>query len=416
MEAHNRRSGNDDSEDSIADEEVGLDHLLRMSTNSLTNLASYGNPMQKAAQKVLTQARQAPASLRRQDSDTAQDTRGLLPPPGFGSGLRYARSDPLTVERLLQSERINEPGPPNRPIRALNMNSSEFVPRERDVYPTVLSKGPGAPLPLTAGPPGHRQFQSSAFNPANTWQKGSPALNNSVNQWQKNFDQPRNIDSFEGGPPRPQQYPPYQPHRPMQPLNQQPTAPYPSRPTSTLQTAVMNKGRENSSTKVVDTLTYEEAQKFFPNGFPSEFNYNTQPIPDNWAELRLQELEEEEKRKNQISVQQTPGFQASHRAKLLKDFYSGNDMINKEFEMAVHEKNSRDIARAVGSTFKESEKAAGKIVNRRLSNDEVDRIPTHEHAKPLLSVMYQSLTNNPSITPDPRLPQDDGPVGRDSSR
>ncbi|KAI0886220.1 uncharacterized protein GGS22DRAFT_126062 [Annulohypoxylon maeteangense] len=398
----------DDGSDSDNDEEMKFNYLNRMPTKSVTNLASYSNPMQKAAQKLLTRARQAPSSLQYQKSDTTQENRGLLPPPGFGAGLKYNRSDPLGAEGLLQSDRVNESGLPNRPLASFNPNISDYTSRERDSYPAVLSKGHGAPLPLTAGPPGQRQFLSSSSNSTNAFQKGTSAFSSSTGHWQKGFDQPRIAESFEDVVPRSQQYPSafFQPPLVPQPMNRQPTPSLLSRAPSAQQYPAMNKGRENSgSSKMVDTLTYEEARKFFPNGFPADFNNNYHPIPDNWAELRLQELAQQEKSKNPIALQGTHQWQATHQANLHRDFYSGNAMINQDFDMAVHEKNSRDVARAVGSTFQEGEKTAGRVDNRQLSIDEINEIPTYEHAKPLLSVMYQSLANHPDITPNPRLPK-----------
>ncbi|KAI1211862.1 uncharacterized protein F4807DRAFT_379725 [Annulohypoxylon truncatum] len=406
-EGSKHHDGDNDS-DVDDDEDMNLNYLNRMPTKSVTNLASYANPMQKAAQKLLTRARQTPSSIQHQKSDITQENRGSLPPPGYGAGLKYNRSDPLGVEGLLQSDRVDESGLPIRPLRPFNSNISDYPNRERDSYPAVLSKGPGAPLPLTAGPPGQRQFLSSASNPTNAFQKGPSALNPSMGHWQKGFDQPRGAESFEDTVPRLPQYPfsSFQSQQAAQPMSQQPTPSLLSRAPSAHQYPAMNKGKENSgSGRMVDTLTYEEAKKFFPNGFPADFNNNYQPIPDNWAELRIQELEEQERAKNQVRMQESREWQAARQAWLHRDFYSGNAMINKDFEVAVHEKNSRDVARAVGSMFQEPEKPAGRVANRKLSMGEVNGMPTHEHAKPLLSVMYQSLANNPAITPHPRLPK-----------
>ncbi|KAI1456795.1 hypothetical protein F4805DRAFT_211920 [Annulohypoxylon moriforme] len=398
----------DNGSDVDDDEEINFNYLNRMPTKSVTNLASYANPMQKAAQKLLTRARQAPSSLQLQKSDTTQENRGLLPPPGFAAGLKYNRSDPLGAEGLLQSDRVDESGLLNRPFRSLNSNMGDSTNRERDSYPAVLSKGPGAPLPLTAGPPGQRQFPSSASNYTNAFQKGPSAFSSSTGDWQKSFDQPRGTDLFEDTVPRLQQYPSssFQSQQVAQSVSQQPTSSLVSRAPSAQQYPAMNKGKENSgSSKTVDTLTYEEARKFFPNGFPVDFGHNYQPIPDNWADLRLQELAQQEKLKNEIALQSMPEWQTAHQAKLHRDFYSGNAMINRDFDTAVHEKNGRDVARAVGSAFQETEKPAGRVDNRHLSTEEINEIPTHEHAKPLLSLLYQSLANHPDITPHPRLPK-----------
>ncbi|KAI0839554.1 hypothetical protein F5Y06DRAFT_265680 [Hypoxylon sp. FL0890] len=414
--ANDRRGVDEGSEDSkVTDEDAEINLKLKeMSTKTLTNLASYPNPMQKAAQQILTRARQAPPSMHQQASDSMQDTRGLLPP--CGPGLRNIHSDPATMGSQLQSDRVDEYGL-NRPFRTYNLNASEVTTRERDSYPAVLSRGPGAPLPLTAGPPGQRQHQSSTFNPMNTLSKESSEFTYSTNPWAKNTEYSRGVEPYDDVP-RTQPYTPFQSQRPTQPGPQQPSQLYMNDGFPSYQPSAMNKAKSkeyNSSSKIVDTLTYEEAKKFYPNGFPADFNYDTQPIPDNWAELRLKEVEEEEKRKNQISFQQRPEFQDARKARLHRSFYAGNDMINKDLDMAVHEQSSRNVARALGSTFREPERPAGKVVNRHLSAEEANEIPTHEHAKPLLSVLYQSMATQPEMTPNTYLPKRDGPAQHNDS-
>ncbi|KAI0113824.1 hypothetical protein F4776DRAFT_332253 [Hypoxylon sp. NC0597] len=402
------------------DAEINI-KLKEMSTKSLTNLASYPNPMQKAAQQILTRARQVPPSMQQQASDSMQDTRGL--PPSYGLSLRNIHSDPAPMGSQLQSDRVDEYGL-NRSFRALNMNTSEAAIRERDSYPAVLSRGPGAPLPLTAGPPGQRRYDPPTFNPMNTiqresftynqtnaWQKEPSEFTYSTNPWGKNPQHSRGVEPYDDIP-RTQPYPSFQPQRSMQPGSQQPPQLYMNEGFPSFQPGGMNKGKAKdytSSSKIVDTLTYEEAKKFYPNGFPADFNHDTQPVPDNWAELRLKEVEEEEKRKNQMAFQQRPEFQAARKARLHRSFYSANDRINKDFNMAVHEQSSRNVARALGSTF-EPERPAGRVVNRHLSVEEANEIPTHEHAKPLLSMLYQSMANYPEVTPSPYLPQRDDPA------
>ncbi|KAI1137471.1 hypothetical protein F5Y05DRAFT_387329 [Hypoxylon sp. FL0543] len=429
-EEDDRRSVDEGSEDGKAtdvDAEINI-KLKEMSTKTLTNLASYPNPMQKAAQQILTRARQAPPSMQQQAPDSMQDTRGLLPP--YGSGPRNIHSDPATMGSQLQSDRTDEYGL-NRPFRPFNQHTSEFTMRERDSYPAVLSKGPGAPLPLTAGPPGQRQLQPSAFNPMNTlqkesstfgsnaWRNESPEFAYSTNPWAKNAEPSRGVEPYANVP-RTHPNPPFQASRPTQPGPQKPTQLYMNDGFPSYQPSAMNQSKtkdHNSSSKIVDTLTYEEAKKFYPNGFPADFNYDTQPVPDNWAELRLKEVEDE-KHKNQLSFQQRPEFQTARKERLRRNFYAGGNMISKDLDVAIHEENSRNIARALGSPLNEPERPAGRIVNRHLSVEEANEIPTHEHAKPLLSVLYQSMAAQREMAPSPPspyLPKRDGPTQQGAS-
>ncbi|KAI0130087.1 hypothetical protein BJ170DRAFT_731604 [Xylariales sp. AK1849] len=105
-----------DGEDAPLDED---ENLRQMSVKTLTNLASYPNPMQKKAQKVLSRARTLPMTT-----------------------LRSARSDPAGLGNLLQSDGTND---------------YDMQPSNGTSYSSILSTGLGAPQPLTAGPPGQRK-------------------------------------------------------------------------------------------------------------------------------------------------------------------------------------------------------------------------------------------------------------------
>ena len=94
----------------------------RFNVKGLTNLASYPNPMQQTARKALAKARTANVGINRVDA---------LP------SISHASSD-LTRERQV--------------LGLLGNNT--------------LANGPGAPLPLTAGPPGLRQYKPSTFEGA----------------------------------------------------------------------------------------------------------------------------------------------------------------------------------------------------------------------------------------------------------
>jgi hypothetical protein len=96
--------------DSVASEETLSSS--RIGVKGLANLASYPNPMQKAAQNKLARARIANIGLQ-----SASDSSSLHTPLEYGNG-------------------------------------------------SGLSFGTGAPRPLTAGPPGQRQFRPATFDSA----------------------------------------------------------------------------------------------------------------------------------------------------------------------------------------------------------------------------------------------------------
>ncbi|KAI0384992.1 hypothetical protein F5Y04DRAFT_277055 [Hypomontagnella monticulosa] len=360
------------------DEDDEVNTLNNMSTKTLTNLASYSNPMQKAAQKILTRARQVPPAMHHQASDSTQDMRALPPPPGFGT--RNTRPHPLGTDNVWQSDGASEYGPPNPPPRSAGMSATTPVGREHDAYPAVLSKGPGAPQPLTAGPPGQRPFQQPTFAP-------------NPGGLRAGFEKSYDADSFSSSIPGLQSNP-RPPQRVTQPYRQS-TPSYQSEAASSAHptTTAIGKGKA-TSTKLVDTLNSYDAAHFFPKGLPVDFNHDTKPVPYDWPQRHFETLENQGK--NSLLIQQTPEFQAAHKAKLESDFYSGSYKLNKDFPLLAHENRKRDVARFLGSVY-DPEKPAGKTANRHISVNEANALPTSEHAKPLLSMMYQSLTENPGF-------------------
>ncbi|KAL7822813.1 hypothetical protein V8C26DRAFT_387558 [Trichoderma gracile] len=170
----------DDEDDSIS---VGA--LKNMTVKSLQNLASYPNPNQKSAQKALLRGTRSKAG-----SGLGSGLSGLAQPfayrnvsPGgvglFSSeepsiGLRPALSDPSPLHQSYMDRRrrprmmASDAGPSStyaglfesrRSTPSTNDDLQDSHPR-----PSMhLATGPGAPKPLTAGPPGQRQYRPSTF-------------------------------------------------------------------------------------------------------------------------------------------------------------------------------------------------------------------------------------------------------------
>ncbi|RDA96286.1 hypothetical protein CP533_1647 [Ophiocordyceps camponoti-saundersi (nom. inval.)] len=116
------------AEDDMQDQ-LRMQSLKKMPIKSVNNLASYPNPTQRAARMALREGG-GPSFVSGDDAPM-----GLLRPGDFMD------TDPA--------------GPPPR-----------LLPTARDAdgsTPTTLANGPGAPMPLTAGPPGQRQYRPSTF-------------------------------------------------------------------------------------------------------------------------------------------------------------------------------------------------------------------------------------------------------------
>lgn len=156
-------------EDGVDDDDQGMDPLMNMTVKSLNNLASYPNPNQKKAQKALLRgARTNLGGLcsARISASPSPSLRAMSPPeePTTDVGnrplglLRPSQLDIITkieisrkTTRLLPTARSPSP--------ASNFENVDSV----STSSTTLATGPGAPRPLTAGPPGQRQYRPSTF-------------------------------------------------------------------------------------------------------------------------------------------------------------------------------------------------------------------------------------------------------------
>lgn len=169
------------------DKDTSEDPLLNnLPVQSLYNLSLYPNPSQERAKKALRRGeksflRSAQPSL----AGPSASSRGRDPMP---PSLRPIAADSVTTKRgsftpttmLRQAQSDAEANRRTQPDSRSNVNTSRLA-GSRSVYPrfsgtgqndetdvrdrasTTLSTGPGAPRPLTAGPPGQRQYRPSTF-------------------------------------------------------------------------------------------------------------------------------------------------------------------------------------------------------------------------------------------------------------
>ncbi|KAF4339277.1 hypothetical protein FBEOM_6813 [Fusarium beomiforme] len=161
------------SEESDDDCELGMDPLMNMTVKSLHNLASYPNPNQKRAQKALLRGIKPGLSLK---ATTRSDEHFAPPTHSFGlndasnsiNGLSTispaTQMEKNSFERSYDGAFWSHQGnkPPGKPSGApVSFNRAVGSSTARTAG--VLAPGPGAPRPLTAGPPGQRQYRPSTF-------------------------------------------------------------------------------------------------------------------------------------------------------------------------------------------------------------------------------------------------------------
>ncbi|KAM0248162.1 hypothetical protein ACHAQJ_009553 [Trichoderma viride] len=161
--------------------------LMNMTVKSLQNLASYPNPNQKSAQKALlrgTKPRAGSVLGGPSRLGTPSAYRNVSPIGGgvslreeTSSGLRHTLSDPATLRQHFTMARprklarhVLSEAAPNAGYQTVTASSRLSTPSihsdNSDPNPWAsmsLATGVGAPKPLTAGPPGQRQYRPSTF-------------------------------------------------------------------------------------------------------------------------------------------------------------------------------------------------------------------------------------------------------------
>ncbi|KAL7938238.1 hypothetical protein V8C35DRAFT_291348, partial [Trichoderma chlorosporum] len=159
--------------------------LKNMTVKSLQNLASYPNPNQKNAQKVLLRGTRPKASSSLGGGPSRLSTpctyRNASPVEARISSseeasIGYASfpSDPSATYQSAQNRRVrsrlmaSEAGASGTYHSALESQLSTPSTNSdntdnNNLASMHLASGPGAPKPLTAGPPGQRQYRPSTF-------------------------------------------------------------------------------------------------------------------------------------------------------------------------------------------------------------------------------------------------------------
>ncbi|KAI2639290.1 hypothetical protein GGS21DRAFT_488219 [Xylaria nigripes] len=289
----------------IAESDNGSDSadtkpISAMNFNSLTNLASYPNPMQRAAQKVLASHRPQPN-----------------PGPGPQASGSLSANYNTEVESWMSPIESSMPMPP--------------APRVR-----------GAPAPLTAGPPGVRQFRPTTFDQETLQRvREFDDENPMMNPYHLYLPSGHHIrgPSMGGGS-----------------VSSVPTA-------RTLDDCDVddvegNYNKRKNDDRVVDTLPTDEARNYYPDGLPPNFNLNTQPISSDWAVKHRLKVEFES---NLYLIQRRDGFWAQRSCDINNHFYSGHNRFNnKDFGMAASEHGRCSLDHNVDHSCKEPPNDQGK--------------------------------------------------------
>ncbi|GAO14557.1 uncharacterized protein UV8b_04360 [Ustilaginoidea virens] len=182
-ERHSRNdsdTGDEAATEGEADDDFNMGALMNMTVKSLQNLASYPNPNQKTAQKALQRGtRPRPCMYSQPVTGLSSASPPSLATIGMASGAsegtssfsypKYACQTESSTFRPAQLDAIPKMDGAwstrnSTPASAIPVSprakstSSEVLKTHHSLAPT----GP-SPMPLTAGPPGQRQYRPSTF-------------------------------------------------------------------------------------------------------------------------------------------------------------------------------------------------------------------------------------------------------------
>ncbi|POS78316.1 hypothetical protein DHEL01_v203277 [Diaporthe helianthi] len=360
----------------LTDDEKDEEELSRMSNlpvRTITNLASYPNPSQKLAQKALDRARETFKTAAETDRSST---------PGLSQQGAHRREGPGARSTSASLD---------RDVPATSGWIMKYDHLSNTARSSVLSSGPGAPQPLTAGPPGQRQYKPSTLEATfralqSDTQKPSSSTDESMlgnNPFSMNMGKLETV----AGPSRPQS--PRQAPLPAKDYFESSTSA--ANPTTTM---ALRYESTQPRRRTHDTLSAEAVRGYFPDGFPSDIGPPTVPMLSSSTgrpEGRFPPTPEELQLRD-------------NRSKVA--FYSAYQDMTKTLDMRIAEaqRKLQDLDLGIHST---RERTAARIAEIEVllhsstlgqPRDDIDveaanRLPAHEAATPLINMAFSTLLN-----------------------
>ncbi|KAM0276255.1 hypothetical protein ACHAQH_006930 [Verticillium albo-atrum] len=391
------------------DEDMSEDPITTLTVKSLNSLASYPNPNQQKAQKAL----RARPGARSAASTGGNNTNSRSATPSFGtfsfgsSDLDAGRSTSPTAFRtgalIFSAEgKQRETGPVRQfnslppELDGLEFQSADNTYGGNTVYKSNLASGPGAPKPLTAGPPGQRQYKAGNID---------PTLRNPQNNTPHKFvvadDDPAAVEfrallqntnklaatemlcpaNASGGVS-------FQFNEVASPLK---GLRHTSVPETTRMPAFgtqITQHTASSTTRgphIWDTKHSDEVKDFYPGGGPS-FQNLTSLDPD-WQEMYPLYPEWHSK----AGIYQRSDVQ-KHNSVVHRQFYAGAGAFEKSVEQIAREEEQRHHRETVG-VIGQGRPPRSQPKQAKMRIEEANEMSTAEAAKPFLKMILTSMIN-----------------------
>ncbi|ROW10180.1 hypothetical protein VMCG_01682 [Cytospora schulzeri] len=344
-------------EDKEKEELVRVSHL---NVKALTSLASYPNAHQHTAQKILKKAR---------ETVKAAETSRPMSPTSSRQGFQRQQEASSILQPTMNR------GRDNGDTYGRNPKTGHAVGSTRS---NVLSNGPGAPRPLTAGPPGQRQYRA----PQSNIQRPSSTID------EARFDTNPSAVVILG---RPTTMVPSQPQT-------QSTSGFGKYSVYNAFASVHTPDPARRPSRTRDTLPVDPLRPYFPRGFPPDYHFDPKtvaPFPLNGADLELQE--------GRYLPTPEELIQRDARARLA--FYSSSEELLKTLDDRITDARNRlqDMEFGVNRTRERTAARQAEVHSAyssklgkpkdEFTTDFVNELPTHEAATPLINMAFSTLLN-----------------------
>ncbi|KAM0392703.1 hypothetical protein ACHAQC_006016 [Fusarium culmorum] len=386
----------DPSDESDDDREPGMDPLLNMTVKSLHNLASYPNPNQKKAQRTLL--------------------RGIKPALSLKSATRsdepcYPRSGSPSLPKTLKysTDPLGNLQPPRREANLFGRSAEDAIWNSRDdrspsIHPVTLESfdravgsnptlatntlgsatrvtSSGAPLPLTAGPPGQRQYRPSTFESTfKALHTGTPTQDSSQEDDDDVLIITRqtlrqagvNPMSLEQNSHSLKTMPPLVSKTPL--------------PTSTAAVDFTEDSDISASARASEFVSYLTQEQLHPSNVTPSWAWGSTVAPDCWASSRKQ---------SQHQYSQGPRIRNANDIKARSEdvnraWYAGADFLlasSEEIAMQVQPPTGKGDFGAIGDG-RPSKKGD---YHYPMSITHANRMTVAEHARPLFSMAHANV-------------------------
>ncbi|MDA4132882.1 MAG: hypothetical protein OK454_07135, partial [Thaumarchaeota archaeon] len=295
------------------------------------------------------------------------------------------------------------------PMRRLKEQKSDISADNRSS--STLSRGLGAPRPLTAGPPGQRQHKHADLpSSVRTLQENARGYGTTTGgvATQPVTSSRLSIADARAGAREPRQPQPISPFRKPSLLQRQDEREHISGSLSHHPTPLDGDGFlppiSANRNSILETLPPEAIQRYYPAGLPADYNFESiTPLSPGW----LDNYPLEQPGRPWLSTKEL----TRREAKVNAAFYEGTEGLNKSIDDIIAEAERRHFAKSVGIIGEERERMARVrrttqlnatlnmrdshqghgSRNPRMSIEEANRQTRSEHAEPLLNMAFAAL-------------------------